>query len=53
MGSLSAVNNHMSEEGLLRIAPIQPLVSETAIVPVTPEAIRRIKRKVKEVLYHF
>ena len=47
VGSLSAVNSHMSEEGLLRLAPIQPLVSERAITPTTPEAIRRMKRKSK------
>lgn len=45
VGSLSAVNVHMSREGLLRLAPIQPLISEVALKPATPDAVRRMKKR--------
>ena len=48
VGSLSAVNAHLSAEGFLRQAPIQPLVSEIALKPTTPNAVRKLKRNEKK-----
>ena len=45
VGSLSAVNVHMSREGLLRLAPIQPLISEVALKPTTPDAVKRMRKR--------
>ncbi len=42
VGSLKAVNEHLSKEGLLGSLHIQPLISELSIQPTTPEAVRQI-----------
>jgi hypothetical protein len=50
VGSLSAVNSQMSQEGLLRLAPIKPLVSEFNVTAraKTPDAVKRMRLKVHQ-----
>ena len=45
VGSLEAVNEHLSKEGLLRQTQIQPLISETSLEPKTPEIVRKFRKE--------
>ena len=51
VGTISEVNEHMGREGLLRCPPIQPLISEEVLKPITPEAVRKLRESKIEVYY--